>query len=417
MRRLAFLIGLLALGGPADAEDWPCWRGPRKDGSWTAPPLPERFPESGPRVAWRSPVRPGYSGVSVADGLVYTMDRPEPTDKSRNPDGRERILALAADSGEVVWTHAYDAHYGDLDYGSGPRANPTIHQGRVYTLGAVGAACCLDARTGEVVWTRDLRSEENARIPDWGLAASPLVVDDVVVLHAGLPGGSVVALDLRTGAERWRSLPDPAGYATPLLVDRPAGRQLIVWTPENVRSVDPRSGELYWSVPYPVTYGVSIATPVYHNDVVFVSGYWEGAKAVRLGPTPQSAELIYEENRWLRGLMCPPLVRGPYAYLLDKQHGLTAFEFATGNKLWDDGNRLTPKGRNPQATIVWTGRGDQIAALNSDGDLILARLTDDGYVEQTRANVVDPTWANPAFAGDSVYARSDSQVVRVVVAE
>lgn len=413
--RLAVL--LTACGVSLFAEDWPRWRGPRGDGTWNAPRLPEKWPKDGPKTAWRTPIKAGYSGVSVAGGLVYTLDRPVPTDKSKTPDGQERIFCLSADTGAILWTHTYEAHYGDVDYGSGPRCNPTIHNGRVYTLGTVGTVCCLDAKTGKVLWQRDLRADSRATIPTWGLAASPLIVDDTVVLHAGLPGGSVVALHLDTGKEAWRSLPDPTGYATPLLVERPGGRQLVVWTPQNIRSIDPTTGELFWTVPYPVTYGVSIATPICHDGIVFVSGYWEGSKAIRLGPNPKSMALLYEENQSLRGLMCPPLVRGGRAYLLDKRFGLTCFDLATGKKHWDDGNRMTPRGQNPQATIVWTGHGDQVIALNSDGDLILARLTDAGYVEDSRANVIGPTWANPAFAGDSVYARSDTEIVRIQVAE
>lgn len=422
MGRIVAMTALLALANSALAEDWPFWRGPRQDGSWQAPPMPTKWPKDGPKIAWRTPIAAGYSGVSVAGGLVYTMDRPNPTDKSKTPDGQERILCLDAETGAIRWSHDYDAHYGDLDYGTGPRGNVIVHESRVYSLGAVGTACCLDAATGAQIWQRDLRAEESARIPMWGLAASPIIVNDLVILHAGLPDGSVVALDVMTGKERWRSLADEAGYATPLVVEHKSVRQLIVWTPENIRSVDPVTGRLYWTVPYVVTYGVSIATPVHRDGILFVSGYWEGSKAIQLGDKPEDFEVIHEENQYLRGLMCPPLIRedasgATLGFLLDKAHGLTCFELATGKKRWDDGNQMTPRGRNPQATVVWIGDGDRVLALNSDGDLILARLADEGYIEQARANVLGPTWANPAFAGDSVYARSDSELVRVVVAE
>lgn len=418
MVRRRAILALLSLSlASALAEDWPCWRGPRQDGTWNAPPLPNAWPEAGPEVVWKAPVGAGYSGIAVADGRVWTMDRPKPTDKSQTPDGTERVLAWDVETGELLWTHEYPAHYGDLDYGSGPRANPTVHEGRVYTLGAVGMACSLDAGTGKVLWQRDLRAEEGATIPMWGLAGSPLIIGETVVLHAGLPNGSVVALDRATGKERWRSISDPAGYATPLLVRAPSGPQLVVWTPENVRGIDSTKGDLFWTIPYRVTYGVSIATPISVGHRVFVSGYWEGSKGIELGPSPTDARLAYEENRELRGLMCPPLTRDGRGFLLDKQFGLTCFDLATGKKYWDDGNQMTPKGRNPQASIVWTGTDRRVLALNSDGELILAWLEDDGYREDSRAKIIDPTWANPAFAGDSVYARDDHGIVRVRVAD
>jgi outer membrane protein assembly factor BamB len=147
--------------------------------------------------------------------------------------------------------------------------------------------------------------------------------------------------------------------------------------------------------------------------MVFVSGYWEGSKAIRLGERPEQAELIWEDNRYLRGIMSPPIERDGLVYSLDKQHGLTCFELATGKKLWDDGNRLTPRGRNPQANLVWLGDSDRVVALNSEGELILARLTRDGYQEQSRTKIIGPTWAHPAFAGDRVYARNDQELVAI----
>jgi outer membrane protein assembly factor BamB len=398
------------------AEDWPGWRGPRKDGSWQAPPLPAQWDAGGPPTVWKQPIGAGYSGIAVVGDRVFTMDRPKPTDKNQTPDGHERVVSLSTTDGREIWSQTYDASYGDLDYGTGPRSCPTIHDGMVYTLGAVGTACCLRSTTGEVVWQRDLRAE-GAQIPTWGLAASPVIEGNLVILHAGLPKGSVVALDRHTGKEVWRSLDDPAGYSTPIVVRRPGGDVLVVWTPENVHGLDPATGKVYWSMPYKVTYGVAIATPIAEGDILFVSGYWEGSKAYRLGPKPTDCEILYEENRWLRGLMCPPLWKKSTAYLLDKQHGLTRFELSTGKKDWDDQNQLTPRDRNPQASIVWTGQGSRVLALDSDGNLILARFEAEGYVEESRANIIGPTWAHPAFAGDSVYARSDSQIVRVRVAD
>jgi outer membrane protein assembly factor BamB len=143
-----------------------------------------------------------------------------------------------------------------------------------------------------------------------------------------------------------------------------------------------------------------------------VSGYYEGAKAIRLGPDATAA-VVWEDRRNLRGLMSQPLYRDGHGYLLDKRHGLTCFELRTGRKLWDDGNRTTPKGRNPQATLVWAGDGDRALILNSEGELILARLNPAGYQEQSRTRIIGPTWAHPAYAGDRVYARSDSELVCV----
>jgi outer membrane protein assembly factor BamB len=413
--RLLLPLALLTLAiaaGVIRAEDWPQWRGPRADGTWNAPKLPDKWPAGGLKRVWRQPIGGGYAGIAVAGGRVYTLDHEKvPGGKGKDgPDGHERVLCFDAADGRLLWSHRYATTYGGLGgYDNGPRAMPTVHDGRVYTLGAVGHFFCFDAATGKIHWQKDMVRDYRARVPEWGFAAAPVLDGDRVIVHTGAePEGCLIAFDHVHGTEVWRSLPDPAGYATPILIDAPGGRQLVAWTPENVRGLDPRTGRLLWTVPYKVTYGVSIATPIYQEGIVFVTGYWEGSKAVRLGPGATDATLLWEDRRQLRGLMAQPLYRDGCAYSIDKTAGLVCFELRTGKKLWDDGNRLTPAGRNPHASLVWLNDGDRALALNAAGELVLARLNRTGYQEQTRTRLLDGNvWAHPAFAGRHVYARSD----------
>ena len=391
----------------APEPDWPRWRGPQGDGTWLAPPLPAQWPGDGLKTRWEQPIGGGYAGVIVADERVLIADR------QTEPREVERLLCFAADTGERAWSFEYPVEYGDLDYGNGPRAAPTVADGRVYLLGAVGHLHCFDAAEGTVVWSTHLVKDHQGRVPTWGYAASPLVVEDLLIVQPGAADGAIVALDRDSGEVVWRSLGDEAGYATPILIEHAGGPRLIVWTPQQVVSLEPHSGRVHWTIPYEVTLGVSIATPVHHDGIVFVSGYWEGSKAIELGETPDAARLLWEENRYLRGLMSQPLIREGHGYLLDKAHGLTCFELRTGRKLWDDGNQLTPRGRNPQASLVRLGESDRIIALNSEGELILARIDTSGYHEQSRTKIIGETWAHPAYAGRRVYARSDSELVCV----
>jgi outer membrane protein assembly factor BamB len=391
------------------AADWPRWRGPHADGTCDAPRLPDKWPAGGPKKLWSVPILGGYAGISVADSRVYTMDR-EKLANEQDADGNERVLCLDAATGKTLWSHKYPTKYGDLGgYNNGPRAAPTVHEGRVYTLGAVGHFYCFDAKTGQVLWAMDMVKEHKAGVPMWGFAASPVIHKDFVIIHTGAePSGCVMAFDRRTGKEAWRSLDDPAGYCTPILADTPGQPTLVVWTPENIHGLDPDTGKVFWSVPYKVTYGVSIATPIYRDGIVFVTGYWEGSKAIRIGLKPTDMELIWEDNKNLRGLMAQPLYREGYVYSFDKQHGLTCFELKTGKKLWDDGNRLTPKGRNPHASIVWLGDSNRILAVNSVGELIVARLTPQGYEEQSRVKILDgQVWGHPGFSGSRLFVRTD----------
>lgn len=404
---LAFALAALAAISPASAEDWPRWRGPRGDGSWKAPELPDTLPAgAGLKTVWNIEIGGGYGGIAVVGDRLYVQDRPVRA-KPDDPE-EERVLCLDARTGGKVWEHRHPAAYGKLDYGNGPRATPTVEGGRVWTLGAVGTACCLDAATGKVIWQRDLRADAGARVPMWGFAASPVLDGPRVLLHVGAEDGTLLALDKDTGKELWRGGPDPAGYCTPMFIDAPSGRQVVIWTPMNVRALDPATGKALWAVPYKVTYGVSIAGPVWHEGRLFVSGYWEGAKMIRPGPAAGDVTVEWEENRHLRGLMSTPLLREGTVYMLDKGSGVTAFRWADGTVLWNDGHKLTARGRNPHVIFVWTGQGDRALALNAEGELIHVRFAPSGLTELWRAKAIDGrVWSHPAFAGSRVYVRAD----------
>lgn len=412
---MAFLLAIAASQSQGRTEDWPRWGGPRGDETWRGPRLPATWPDAGLRVVWRQSIGGGYGGVSAVEGRVYVQDR------LREPGEVERVLCFDGESGWPLWSHADDVTYGKLDYGNGPRATPTIDDGRVYTQGAVGRICCLASESGKLVWTKNFPKTYGTKvpIPTWGLAASPVVWKDLVITHPGADeGGCLIAFDRVTGNEVWRTSEDPAGYATPIVIEAPSGPMLVAWTPEQVLGIDPGRGTIHWSVPYKVTFGVSIATPIYHENKVFVTGYWEGSKCIELGSKPSDARLVWEDNRALRGLMAQPLYREGFGYTIDKRLGLTCFEYATGKKRWDDGNRMTPRGDNPHASLVWLGDDDRAIILNAEGDLILARLNPEGYHEQSRTRIIEakersPIWAHPAYAGRRVFARSDTELVCV----
>ncbi|MBX3443014.1 MAG: PQQ-like beta-propeller repeat protein [Planctomyces sp.] len=404
--RITLMLALI-LAARGVRADWPEWRGP--DGSGRVPDagFAEAWPE-GLNTVWRRPIGGGYAGIAAVDDKILTLDR------QTEPREIERVLCVAADSGEPLWTDEYDVAYGDLDYGNGPRACPTIVNGRVYTLGALGHLRCLDLETGKLLWRAHLVDDLRGRRPTWGYSASPRLVDGrLIVQPGGEDGNSVVALDAATGAVHWKCLSDEAGYTWPIVVESGGVRQLVCWTPSHIRGVDLESGRPLWDVPYEIQYGVAIATPIEVDGLVLVCGYWAGSKAIRLGPGPEDATLEWEENRYLRGLMSQPLVRDGLAYLLDKQYGITCFDPATGTKLWDDRNTLTRRDRNPQASLVWIGDSDRVLALNAEGELVQARFTREGLTELGRAKVLGETWAHPAYSGRRVFARSDSELVCV----
>ena len=409
---MAGLCLVVTITAHAAAEDWPRWRGPRGDGTWFGPVIPKTWKTDTPQPVWEHKIHAGYSGISVADGRVYTMDR------LTEPEESERVLCLDARDGSELWVDRYPVTYGKLDYGKGPRATVTIDRGRAYSLGAVGHLRCLDAKTGELLWSKDLKAEYQAQQPTWGFAAAPVIHQNLVIVHAGSkPNGCYQAFDRLSGKEIWRGGADPTGYGTPIVVESGGVTQLIGWTPEHIIGLDVTTGEVLWEQPYKVTYGVSIATPIFHQQTVVVCGYWEGSKAFHLGDGPRQSRLLWEENRYLRGIMSQPLYRKGHGYLLDKAHGLVCFELDTGKVKWTDKHQLTPRNRNPQANLVWLGDSERALALNAEGALVQMRLSPEGFQELGRLQIIGETWAHPAFAGSHIYARDDERLVCVRIAE
>lgn len=395
---LIFFISVDAL-----AQDWPRWRGEKTDGRWSPVGIPEKFETKEPQELWRQEIGAGFGGVTLAAERVYVMDR------VKTPRELERVRCFDAETGRELWAHSWEVSYGSMEYGTGPRASVNITNGRAYALGATGVAICLDAANGKVIWEVDTVEAFGARIPQWGFAASPVIDGDRILLHVGAEKGSVIALDKTTGKELWRGGPDKAGYCTPEIITHDGSRQLIAWGPEHVQSLNPDSGAENWLYPYKITYGVSIAQPLYHDGVLLVSGYWHGAKAFLLGT---GVELLWENEKEICGLMSAPLFKDGIVYMLDKTRGLQAFELKTGRILWSDDNTLTPKDRNPQMSLVWMDESKNLAALlNASGELVYVKLTPDKREELARWQIIGKTWAHPAFAGNRVFARNDKELV------
>ncbi len=270
----------LALSAPALGDDWPQWRGADRSGVWREDGILEVFPEGGLEAVWRTPINGGYSGPAVADGRVFVTDW-RPREGSRIREGFERALALNEETGDVLWTHEWKVGYAPLQasYAIGPRATPTVDGDRVYVAGAVGHVLAFDAAAGDVIWSWNAQEDGDASVAIWGYSSSPLVHGDLVIAVVGAePDGKVMAFDKHTGEEVWRALSSDweAGYGQPILVERGGVEQLIVWEPRGVNSLDPQTGEVYWTVPWEGVSSLTVATPVVHDNRLFLTQFYRG---------------------------------------------------------------------------------------------------------------------------------------------
>jgi outer membrane protein assembly factor BamB len=425
--------------GPARADDWPQWLGPRRDGVWRETGILPAFPKGGPAIRWRTPIGAGYAGPAVAGGRVYVTDRlaePSRTPGRRPSAGKERVLCLDEVTGKVLWKHEYDCPY-RVGYPAGPRTTPVVYGDKVYTLGTMGDLLCLEAATGKVLWSKNFPRDYGAPVPMWGFAAHPLPDGDKLICVAGGEGSVAVAFDKETGKERWRALSarEP-GYCPPMIYEVGGRRQLIIWHPEAVNGLDPETGKLYWTQPFRVRSGITIATPRLAGDRLFVSCFYNGPLMLKLAADRPGAGVLWKGKSnselprltdGLHSLMCTPFLKDGYIYGVCSYGQLRCLKADTGERLWETlratGAEQKPAERWANAFLV--AQGDRFFLFNEKGDLLIARLTPKGYEEVSRAHILEPSnhmpgrpvvWSHPAFARRSMYARNDKEVVCVSLA-
>jgi hypothetical protein len=439
MRRFTAALVLLAIAAVAQADDWPQWLGPQRDGVWRESGIVERLPTGGPKVVWRTPIGMGYAGPAVAGGRVYVTDRALATD-AKNPAsafdrkstvaGNERVVCLDEATGKVIWQHTYDCPY-RVSYAAGPRTTPVIQGGKLWTLGTMGDLLCLDIGSGKVLWSKNLPKEYQADVPVWGYSASLLLDGDKIISLAGGKDSIAVALHKDTGKELWRALSaKEIGYCPPVIFEAGGKRQLIIWHSDAVNGLDPETGQVYWSVPFAVKVGMAIPQPRKDGDHLFVSCFYNGPMMLKLDADKPAATVLWkgksnrEQPSLTDGLHCvmsTPWLQGDYLYGVCSYGQMRCLKSATGERQWESlaatGGKLERWGN---AFIV--PQGDRFFLFNEHGDLIIARFSPKGYEEVSRAHVIEPTntmagrpvdWVMPAFANKSMIVRNDKEIIRV----
>ena len=436
MKNVLFL--LIASVGVALADDWPQWMGEKRDGVWREEGVRTDLPNEGAKVAWRTPVSWGYAGPSVAKGKVYVSDfvitegHFDGKGQGGTPrTGAERIVALDAKTGKELWKHGYEVTY-TVSYPGGPRVTPTVLDGKVYFQGTMGHFTCLDAETGKVLWERDICKEYGSKPPRWGYSSHPLVQGELVYTVAGGDGQVLLALDKDTGKEKWKALSsDEAGYCPPRVIKHAGVEQLFFWYPEAVVSLNPASGEIYWSYELKPIYGISRMVPQVLDNKLYVAGPGKKIAALLQLETgrPGYRELWSSTGaNAVQPLNAPPFMKDGVIYGVDSESSaLIAVSKETGERLWTTRQPSLAEGspersRHGTAFIVYHEGNNQFWLFSETGDLILAELSKEGYKELGRQNILEPTngawgrkvvWTHPAFADKSVFARNDKEIVRV----
>jgi outer membrane protein assembly factor BamB len=424
--QLLMLASLILVN--AFAEDWPEWRGKGRLGNWNESGILDKFPEKGLKVNWRTPIHSGFAGPAVAAGRVFVTD----FQSSAGLRGTERAVCLDEKTGKILWTHAWDANYGNISYPYGPRATPTVDADRVYVIGTSGTLLCLKAQTGDVVWRKDYAKDFGMQMPTWGITSAPLVDGDrLISIVGGQPDAKVMAFDKMTGKEIWRALPSDSeqGYCQPVLFDVAGIRQLIVWHPAAVASLDPATGKVYWQQPFKINMGMTLATPVLSGSRLLVSSFYNGSMLLDL--VGKEANVLWKgksnseiDTDGLHAVINTPVIDGDYIYGICSYGQFRCLNLKTGERVWETMDVTKERARWASGLIV--RQGGRYFINNDRGELIIAKLSPQGYQEISRTQLIKPTtnpgnrrelgavnWSQPAYANRCIVARNDEEIVSI----
>ena len=418
---------------PAGVEDrgWPFLRGPNFDGHSPEICIADHWPAGGPPVLWIRELGQGYSAF-VSDGArVYTQAQSL---------GGQFVYCLNADTGETVWRYRYGAPYQLAGVYPGPRATPTLSQGRVYFAAPDGLVGCLTADQGEVLWRKNLVQEYDGRGgTGFGYSCSPTVVDGKVILPIGGAEASLVALDARDGTEVWSSGSDPSSY-TPAYPICHGGRMLVIGYLENSLVIcDLHSGAVVMRKTLSHGYDEHAAWPIYREPYLWFSGpFRSGSQLLKIASTPEGTKLerIWQD-RILSNDVASSVLVGDYIYGFDifdvqaKTHRpsrgkFRCLEMLTGEVQWSQGTgRPRRSSASPERTEPEIGQAGIVAVdgklilLNEVGELILLRSTPEQYHELARVQVLGGqlTWTPPVLHRGRLYLRNHARAVCVYVGD
>ncbi len=381
--------------------DWRQFGGPDVNFHVATTGLAESWPSSGPPVIWKRPLGKGYSGITIADGVLYTMYR---------SGSEEVVLAADASTGETIWEHKHPARFTSemqMDNGSGPHVTPLVTDQGIYAIGIHGKLLCLDRASGKVKWEINLPAKFGMTVSDRGYAPSPIAYRDMLFVRGG-KGSTIIALRQSDGSVVWARGDFGYSDATPVLGNVDGFEQLVVFAADRIGALNPLNGDEQWWQAHSTRYDLNISAPVWGDDnIVFCSSaYGTGSRGVqvrRVGDRVEAEELWF--NNQVRIHFTNAIRVGDYVYGTSGDFGpapLTAVNAKTGEIAWRD--RTFSK-----ANLLYAD--GKFILLDEDGSLGLARISPTGIEVLARTNLSDTRhWTIPTLDGTVLYVRNEQEM-------
>ncbi len=387
----AFVIGLSAFAGDGvtRAADWPNWRGPEHNGISKEKKWSTNWPKEGPKILWKASLGTGFSSIAVSGGRAYTMGNTGSKDIDEK-EHKDIIFCFDAETGEEKWRYSYPCPLNPRNYEGGPSATPTVEGDRVYTLSKKGHVFCLNAKTGKVIWQKNLKEELGIKLPTWDLAGSPRVVKDLLIFNAGTSG---IALNKKTGEMVWQNGTGKPGYAT--AVEFKIGKQegVAVFGQKALYGINIKDGAKLWEYPWRSHADENNGDPIFMGDKVYISTL-SGCALLKV-----EGDKVSEvwRNKNIKNHFNSTILVDGFFYGFDMSK-LKCLDFNTGEEKW--------------ATKDY-GKGSLMAAdgkliiLSEQGKLVIAEASEKLINPLAQAQILQgKCWAVPVLANGRIYARN-----------
>jgi outer membrane protein assembly factor BamB len=376
--------------------NWPGFRGPGRDGIIPGLRIKTDWSASPPVELWRREIGPGWSSFAVHGDLIYTQEQ-------RGED--EFVTCYNATTGKPVWAHHDAARFWESNAGAGPRATPTLHDGRAYTFGATGILNALDAGNGAVLWSRNAASDAGMKTPGWGFASSPLVVGDMVIVAAA---GKLAAYDLATGAPRWFGPNGGDGYSSPQLVTMDGVPQIVLMSEVGATSVAPADGKMLWKYAWHSDTRIMQPAVTADGDLLITAGDAMGGIGIRRIAVAHGPAGWTPEQRWMSAGLKPSfndsVVHNGYVFGFDGAI-LACIDAKDGTRKWKGG-------RYGSGQLVLLRDQDVLLVISEEGQLALVKATPDQFTELAHFPALEgKTWNHPVVAGDRLLVRNGTEMV------
>ena len=382
---------------PVGKANWTGFRGPHGDGEYREHSILTNWPAGGLRLLWKQPCGGGYSSFAMVDGRAFTIEQRL---------GNEVIVAYDIETGGELWTNGWAARFSEYHSDEGPRTTPTYDDGRIYALGAAGEFRCVDAATGASVWSKNIMTENKAELPDYGLAASPLIVDEKIILQPdAYKGKSVICYDKRDGKQIWHALDLPMGYVTPMLMTNGGERQVVVCGRPYTIGLRLEDGVERWRYLWhinnnerPITQPVVIAP----NRLLVSAAYMTGCAAFEVSGTNGGFE-THElwRNKNLKAKFSSCVLSHDFVYGFDEDI-LVCLDSRTGERMWKDG-------RYGYGQVLLAS--GHLVILCANGDLALVKASPERWQELARFPALHgKTWNIPAIGAGRLLVRNCAEM-------